>query len=99
MEKKIINAIGLDFVIEASTYFKSKIKDKDKVHSYEISLGELRQDRGIELVRQLKELQTNLERKKFSEKLSKYATEDIVMAYQSEKAMQKFDDFVKSLYY
>jgi len=60
---------------------------------------ELREERGLQLIEQLKETKTKRERELIASQLSRFAREDITREYQNEKAMEKFDDFIRSLYY
>lgn len=99
MQKKMITTIGLDKVIDAVEFFKAQQKDVASLYVFQTALRELRQERGLQLIEQLKETKTRREREIISEQLSRFAREDLIREYQSEKAMQKFDDFVRSLYY
>jgi len=99
LQKKIIMTIGLDKVIDSYEFFKAQQKDSSELYQFQNALMELREERGLQLIEQLKETKTKRERELIASQLSRFAREDITREYQNEKAMEKFDDFIRSLYY
>lgn len=96
LERLFIKKIGLDEVIEASSYVKS-LENENLYHRYENTMQALRHERGQELCNKIKSLTTKKEKNDFALTLSQYEIEDALTEYKWKKNIAKMKEDVVNI--